>query len=97
MPRKLKLSTHSICEFAKCRTGILILFCGILKNINLVLAAFRDSLFARSQSDILDRPLFINIICTLSSLLFFIGVHKVVSSAYMMNLKMSLDNIISLI
>ena len=94
MPRKLKLLTNSIAIPAMFSCGSNIFFCDIWKTIAFVLFTFNDSL---SQSLTLANSLLIlndSSICLSKT---FAVVNNVVSSAYMMNLNLSLHVMISLI
>ena len=97
MPRKLKLLTNSIAIPAMFSCGSNIFFCGIWKTIAFVLFTFNDSLLTLSQSLTLANSLLIlndSSICLSKT---FAVVNNVVSSAYMMNLNLSLHVMISLI
>ena len=80
-PKKLKLSTHSICILINLTIGNFF-FCGFMNNMNFDLAEFSDNLFTFNKVFISANSLF--------NLLFLLRLLKlansVVSSAYTMNL-----------
>ena len=80
-PKKLRLSTHSICIPFILTIGNLICSCGFLNIMNFDLAEFSDNLFTVNQVLISANSLF--------NLLFLLRLlqlaNSVVSSAYTMN------------
>ena len=97
MPRKLKLLTNSIAIPAMFSCGSGTFFCGMWKTIAFDLLTFNDSLLTLSQSLTLVNSLLIlndRSVCLSKT---FAVVNNVVSSAYMMNLNLSLHLMISLI
>ena len=97
MPRKLKLLTNSIAIPAMFSCGCNIFFCGIWKTIAFVLFTFNDSLLTLSQSLTLANSLLILNDSSICLSKMFAVVNNVVSSAYIMNLNLSLHVMISLI
>ena len=97
MPRKFKLLTNSIPIPAMFSCGSGTFFCGMWKTIAFDLLTFNDSLLTLSQSFTLVNSLLIRNDRSVCLSKTFAVVNNVVSSAYMINLNLSLHLMISLI